>query len=138
MRNGDISNDLPKRILVTTDTFVRDYIKIKRRFKFFKVREVDQTIRRDTLSYLYMFTTRRGVTLELVSFNLESDRLDLLYEMLDEMGTNPFRYYTHYDSIEKLVEELPYRPEILGVLDKPTNLLRYGHWGLDESILYEQ
>jgi len=55
--------------------------------------------------------------------------------MLDEMGTNPFRYYTSYEKVDHLVNELPYRPEVLGVLDRPDRLLRYGHWGLDIGAL---
>lgn len=135
MRNGDISNELPKRILVVSDIFVKDFVKVKKRFKFFKVKEIDQTVRRDILSYLYIFTTRQGVTLELVSYNLTAERLDLLVEMIEEMGTNPFRYHTAYASIESLVNELPLRPEVFGVLDLPDRLLRYGHWGLDQGIL---
>jgi len=33
------------------------------------------------------------------------------------------------------VGELPYRPEVVGVLDVPNRLLRYGHWGLDFNSL---
>ena len=56
-------------------------------------------------------------------------------DILDNMGTNPFRYFTAYESVGHLVAELPYRPEVVGVLDKPERLLRYGHWGLDINSL---
>jgi hypothetical protein len=135
MKNGDISNDLPKRILVISDVFITTEIKFKKRLKIFKVPEIDKKIRRDILSSLYLMTTKRGVTLELVSYTLDETGLDNVIDMLDNMGTNPFRYYTAYSSINKLVDELPYRPEVIGVLDTPDRLLRYGHWGLDQSIL---
>lgn len=131
MRNGDISNELPKRIVVTTDVFLLSELKVKKRFKVIPVPEKNQTIKREILSYLYLFTSRKGITLEMASFDMDEEQLSILNEMLDNMGTNPFRYYTAYSSVSQLVDELPYRPEILGVLDRPDRLLRYGHWGLD-------
>jgi hypothetical protein len=53
-------------------------------------------------------------------------------DKLDNMGTNPFRYYSSYESVNHLVAELPYRPEVVGVLDIQSRQLRYGHWGLDQ------
>jgi hypothetical protein len=84
------------------------------------------------LSKLYIYTTRQEVTLEVASFDMNDDDLGQFMDSLDRMGTNPFRYYTSYTSVEHLVEELPYRPEVVGVLDKPDRMLRYGHWGLDQ------
>jgi hypothetical protein len=66
---------------------------------------------------------------------MDADELrDLMLE-LDNLGTNPFRYSNPYDSIEALANDLPYRPEVIGVLDLEKNLLRYGHWGLDFGSL---
>ena len=135
MKNGDISNELPKRIVVTTDVFLLVELTVKKRFKFLSLPTVDKKIRREILSYLYLITTNKGVTLELASFDLDEKHLQELVDMLDNMGTNPFRYFTAYDSVNQLVAELPYRPEVIGVLDKPDRLLRYGHWGLDISSL---
>lgn len=135
MLKGDISNDLPKRILVTTDTFLTAEVTVKKRLKVFPVPTVDRKINRSFLSWLYLYTSRTGVTLELVSFDMTEDKLSQLVDMLDEMGTNPFRYYTYYEKVEHLVSELPYRPEALGVLDLPNRLLKYGHWGLDIGVL---
>jgi hypothetical protein len=66
---------------------------------------------------------------------MSEEKLTLLTDMLDNMGTNPFRYFTSYSSISQLVSELPYRPEVLGVVDAPKNLLRYGSWGLEFNRL---
>lgn len=135
MRNGDISNELPKRILVVSDIFLTVELNVKKVLKIFPVAKVDKKIRRDILSYLYLYTTKQGVTLELVSYELSDEDLSKVIDMLDSMGTNPFRYFSSYESVNHLVAELPYRPEVVGVLDTPTRLLRYGHWGLDFNKL---
>lgn len=135
MLKGDISNELPKRILVTTDVFLNVELTVKKRFNLFSVPKIDRKLKRDILSRLYMVTINKGVTLEAVSFDMSEEKLTLLTDMLDNMGTNPFRYFTSYSSISQLVSELPYRPEVLGVVDAPKNLLRYGSWGLEFNRL---
>lgn len=135
MKNGDISNELPRRIIVVSDTFLTVELKSEKKFKFFSVPKVNKKIRRELLSFLYLYTTKNGVTLELVSFDIGYDELSKTIDVLDSMGTNPFRYFSAYDSIDQLVAELPYRPEVVGVLDTPNRLLRYGHWGLDIQSL---
>ena len=135
MRKVDISNELPKRVIVTTDVFLKVDVSVKKKYKIFSTVEKNKTIRRDILSRLYLFTTNRGVTLELASFDMDEEELAVFVDRLDNAGTNPFRYFTSYESVNHLVQELPYRPEVIGVLDTPDKLLRYGHWGLDGSIL---
>ena len=131
MQHGDISNELPKRYLVTTDIFLDIEITVQRRLKIFPTPKVKKTFKREILSYLYLVTTKRGVTLEAVSFDLNTDDLEELMEQLDKAGTNPFRYFTSYETVNHLVQELPYRPEVIGVVDVDSRLLRYGHWGKD-------
>lgn len=135
MYKGDISNDLPKRILVTTDAFSIVEPTIKKKFKLIPVVHKDLKIRKDILSKFYLFTTKKGVTLEVISYELDDEQLSELMLTLDALGTNPFRYSRAYDSIEAVVNDLAYRPEVLGVIDLPKNLLRYGHWGMDFNYL---
>jgi hypothetical protein len=135
LKNGDISNELPRRIIVVSDIFLTVELKIEKKLKFFPVPKVDKKIRREILSYLYLYTTKNGVTLELASFDIDQEELGKTVDVLDSMGTNPFRYFSAYDSVNHLVAELPYRPEVIGVLDTPNRLLRYGHWGLDIQSL---
>jgi len=135
MRNGDISNELPKRVLVIMDIFMAVEVSVKKRFKVIPIPVVEKKLRRDILSSLYLFTTNRGVTLELVSYDLDEEELSASMEYIDKVGTNPFRYFSSYDSINHLMADLPYRPEVIGVIDAPNNLLRYGHWGLDFNQL---
>ena len=135
MQKGDISNELPRRVLVVADVFLNVEVKMTKRFKIFSIPKIDRNFRRELLSSLYLTTTRRGITLELVSFDMSHEQLSNVIDVLDNMGTNPFRYFNSYGSIDHLVGELPYRPEVVGVLDVPNRLLRYGHWGLDFNSL---
>lgn len=132
MRNGDISNELPKRIIVITDVFLQTELTFKKRFRVIRLPEVEYSVNRTLLSNLYLYTSAKEVTLEAASFDLDDAALEKLMDKLDRMGTNPFRYYTSYESVNHLVAELPYRPEVVGVLDLPSRQLRYGHWGLDQ------
>jgi len=135
MRHGDISNELPKRIIVISDVLLNVELSVKKRYKVIPIVSKEVTIKRELLSFLYLYTTKKGVTLELASYTLDDEQLSETMEYLDEKGTNPFRYFTTYPSIQSLIDELPYRPEVVGVLDAPQNILRYGHWGLDYSNL---
>lgn len=129
MKHGDISNELPKRMLVTTDVIMDVEISVKKKLLIIPTIKINKNFRRDVLSYLYIYTSRVGVTLELVSYDLDEQNLSEAMDSLDKVGTNPFRYFTAYESVNHLVNELPYRPEVLGVVDVDSRLLQYGRWG---------
>jgi predicted urease superfamily metal-dependent hydrolase len=131
MQKGDLSNELPKRVIVIADTFLDYEISMRKAFGLINVPKKEERINRALLSRLYLFAQNVGYTMELGSFSLQQKDLEALMDQLDIMGTNPFRYCNHYSSLDSLVGELPYRPEVIGVLDLPDKVLRYGHWGLD-------
>ena len=130
MEKGDISNALPLRVLVTVDVIIDTYDEKVRKFGIPRVKKRVE-YNRLVLSHLYMTTVRRGWTMELVSFTHSEKEIADVMLYLDKFGTNPFRYANAYKNIEKLVDELPYRTEVIGVIDMPSRLLRYGRWGLD-------
>ena len=132
MRKGDISNELPQRIIVTTNVFLFSELKLKKKLKLIPYVERDTKIKQEILSYLYTKGFHKNYNFELASYDMNGEELELLTEQLDKMGTNPFRYYSSYESVNHLVSELPYRPEVVGVLDIQARQLRYGHWGLDQ------
>lgn len=133
MQNGDLSNALTKRVLVVVDTIREEKLEVKKILGLIPTVKKSYTYSRSLVSRYYLFADRSAVTLELVAFDMDDRELEELVEFLDELGTNPFRYYTAYESIDRLVAELPYRPEVAGVIDFPSRLLRYGSWGLDFS-----
>lgn len=131
MQNGDISNAMPQRVIVTADVITDTYEDKKKILGIVPVQSRRKEYNRLVLSHLYMTTLKRGITMELVSFTHSDDEMVKLMLHLDKIGTNPFRYGSSYKSVDKLVSELPYRPEVIGVIDIPARLLRYGRWGMD-------
>ena len=128
MKNGDLSNEAPKRLLVNTSVFTMTTTHTTRKFKLFP--QVSHHVKYDKLmlSKLYLLSMRGGVTLEMFSYELSQKDMDLLHSELDRVGTNPFRYATAFKSVKSLVDDLPYRPEVIGVVDIPSREMMYGHW----------
>ena len=60
MRKGDISNDLPKRIIVIADTFLNYDLKVSKKFKVFPVTSKEIKYNRTMLSRLYVFAQNIG------------------------------------------------------------------------------
>lgn len=128
MKHGDLSNDAPRRLLVNTDVFTMTTTHVTKKFKLFSKTSHHVKYDKLILSKLYMLSMKGGITLEMISYELNQKDMDLLHNELDRVGTNPFRYATAYKNSKALVEELPYRPEVLGVWDIPSRELLYGHW----------
>jgi len=130
MYKGDISNSMPKRVLVNADILIVKMPTTKKKFKIFKVKSHHLVFDRFLLNKFFQYATRMSLTLELVSFEYKPNELEVIYNDLDRAGLNPFRAFMYYPSPKKLVSDLPYRPEVLGVID-PEHQLMYGRWGLD-------
>jgi hypothetical protein len=128
---GDISNELPRRVIVTHDVITDVYVDVKKVLRIVPVTKKRTEYNRMVLSHLYLVSLNKGWTMEMVSFAHSEDELADVMLYLDKFGTNPFRYASSYKNVETLVDELPYRPEVIGVVDLPERLLRYGRWGLD-------
>lgn len=131
MQNNDISNALPQRVIVTADVITDVYEDKKKKLGLIPVTKKRTEYNRLVLSHLYMVSLKRGWTMELVSFSHTEDEMTDVMLYLDKFGTNPFRYGSSYKNVETLVNELPYRPEVIGVIDVPDRFLRYGRWGMD-------
>jgi hypothetical protein len=61
--------------------------------------------------------------------------MDEVLEDLDNLGTNPFNYAVAYEVVSDLIAVLPYRPELVGVVDIPSRGLRYGSKFIDVGRL---
>lgn len=131
MYKGDISNAMPKRVLVVIDPILIKDIEEKKRLLVFKTTKVKTYYDKFLLNKFYLFGLRQDINLELISFEHDDDELEVIFNDIDRTGINPFRYWQSYKSPKKLAEDLPYRPEVVGVIDIPERRLTYGHWALD-------
>lgn len=125
MRNGDISNEVPQRVIVTLDCVIDRSPTVKKVLGIPVFGEESQ-YNRQSLSLFWRFADKYGYTLELVGFGYSKKEMEEVFEDLNNLGTNPFNYVNRYNSVADLVGELPYRPELKGVVDIPSRGLRYG------------
>lgn len=136
MQKGDISNAMPKRYLVHINTIRTTTPYVKKVLGIIPIVKKEHAYNNMILSRFYLHANNIGDTLELFSTDGKTDELEATMEYLDRVGTNPFRYFTAYESVDHLVAELPYRPELRGVVDIPERLLRYGSWGMAYTDLF--
>jgi hypothetical protein len=132
MRGGDISNETPRRLIVVIDVIgsseVEEDKKLLRR-SVTKRSEVSYDNR--VLSYLWNFSSKHGLSVELVAFAdevWEQSDLDRVMARLDGRGANPFNHAEVYPSVEDFINDLPYRPNLQGVVDMHQRAARYGSW----------
>lgn len=133
MLHNDLSNVNPPRLIVTLDLISTLQPKVERRFLGTKVTHEllwDPKI----LSYLFQWSFVRGVTLELAVVDRDEDPAEL-EESLDRWGTNPFTWVQDYESVQHLVDGLPYRRDVYGVCDVPERGARYGSYYVELETL---
>lgn len=131
MRGGDISNETPKRLAVTLDCILDAEPVVERVLGLIPKAHVEYTYNRANLSKIWFYSSDKGLVVELIGFGYSQKDMDEVLEDLNNLGTNPFTYAKAYERISDLVDELPYRPELVGVVDLPQRALRYGSRYLD-------
>jgi hypothetical protein len=130
MRGGDISNEVPQRIVVTLDCILSRRPAITRVLGIVRnTEEVEYD--RVKLARFWRFAEKHEYRLELAGFGYTKKEMKEIEEDLDNLGTNPFNYVTAYRTYSDLVGELPYRPEVKNVIDIPDRSLAYGHWYME-------
>ena len=125
MQGGDISNEVPKRVAVTLDCILDKRPSVKKVLGI-PVFSEESIYSRQSLSLFWRFAEKHGYSLELIGFGYSKKEMKEVLEDLDNLGTNPFNYVNSYPVVADLVAELPYRPELKGVVDIPSRGLRYG------------
>jgi hypothetical protein len=126
LQGGDLSNETPRRVVVSVDCFLDREPVFKKVFGLIPHTSENVTYNRAMLSRFWRYSNDNGLTLELVGFGYSQKEMDEIMEDLDNLGTNPFRYAKAHRVVADLVAELPYRNELLCVIDIPTRALRYG------------
>jgi hypothetical protein len=135
MIGGDISNETPPRIIVTIDVVVKSEVAEKRRGLLSSVEERKITaLDHLALSHLWNVSNKYGLSVELAGFSGElwtQEQLDTIMDRLDRRGANPFNYAELYMDIDDFIAELPYRPNLKGIIDLPERVARYGSKGVE-------
>lgn len=134
MRNGDISNETPPRIIVVADVVLNTEIKeVRKLFKSETERQFSG-LNNLALSKLWNVANRFGLSVELAAFSADDwtqELIDKTMDRLDNRGGNPFNYAELYANIEDFIGELPYRNNLKGVVDIQERVARYGSYGIE-------
>ena len=138
MKDGDISNVSSPQVIATTDVVIKLVEEETRRLLgkkvSYKIGDVDVL----GANKLWQLANNYGISLELAGFQSEGwteELLDKAFEKLERRVVNPFNYWQLYESVNELVEALPYRPNLKGIIDKPDRVARYGSAGVELANL---
>lgn len=135
MLNGDISNGVPGRILVTYDYVTHDVPRPKKLLGVVVGTTTTREVSAATLSLLGRLAAKVDARLELVVFDADDVKADATLSELDRRSWHPFNYVRGYDSAYELVSDLPYRPEVMGVIDINERAAAYGSYGISIDYL---
>ena len=127
---GDIDNGSPLRLLVTYEVVTEEFVAPRRRVGIVVGMETRRRFDRVSLNRLWRYTERTPVRVELVNFGVPQSEADDRLRALDAFGMSSVNYSTAYEDLQELVEGLPYRPDVMGVVDVPENQARYGSMGM--------
>lgn len=138
MKNGDISNETPARIIVLADVVAEVEVSTNRKlFKTSKEFKVSN-LKKAAVSQLWTITNRYGLSVELAGIEdmgWTQKSLDKVMEILDRRGGNPFNFAQVYTTTQELVDDMPYRVNLRGVVDEPNRVALYGSYGIELSRL---
>lgn len=130
MEHGDISNAPSPRLMVTYDVVTQNTFATHKFLGLttgITTRRVFDVV---ALNRLWYYTSRSAVTTELVNYDVDQTEAAARLAELDEQFLNPFNHSTAWTDVEELLATLPYRPDVIGVLDIPERQARYGLRGI--------
>lgn len=138
MMGGDISNYSPVLVMVHVDVFAPKKTEEDRRlFGLIKTQRSTRKVSLRTINAIYRNSQSfRGVTLECFTTDLdEVEDFESVEDYLDLKGINPFRGFGQYETVQAVVDQMAYLPNLLGVVDIDERALRYGSKFLPVSRL---
>jgi hypothetical protein len=138
LKNGDISNETPARLIVLADVVAvvevstnRKLFKTSKEFKVSNLKKLE-------VSQLWTITNRYGLSVELAGIEelgWTQEGLDKVMEILDRRGGNPFNFAQLYSTTQELVDDMPYRVNLRGVVDVTGRAALYGSYGTELKYL---
>lgn len=134
MKGNDISNGIPQRVLVHLDVVtvkVTEDVPVMKLFKNITRKVEHEFFDTVVISNLWRFSENYSVMMDLFATEGTQKELDAKLEHLDTHQAHPFRSAILYPSLRALVSTLPYRQDLMGVIDIPERGLRYGSRWID-------
>lgn len=137
MRNGDISNETPPRIIVMIEAVVDSELIEERVLLVKRTSRKIKKLNNLALSQLWTVSDKYGLSVELAAFAEElwtQEHLNTVMDKLERRGGNPFNYAELYDSLDDFRGELPYRANLKGVVSDGKSGF-FGSLGIDLNNL---
>lgn len=139
MKGGDLDNRPTHRYLVMAEAvFVKNERQEEEKRGWFRTMFSKRVVwipNRAALSELWRFSSNHGVRMELAFVGELAQDATYLWEALDRDSANPFNDWHVFESIDNVVEQIPFRPDILGYVDTASRYMVYGGKGLTVGAL---
>ena len=134
MQNGDLSNAPTYRYWVASEVcFHKDESESTEKKGWFSNvfrQKVLLTPDMRVLSHLWRWSGSLGVRLELIFYGeLAADAVDM-WDLLEKSAANPFNDWHVMESPLTVQKMLPFRPDLMGIIDIPERSAMYGGKGL--------
>lgn len=139
MKDNDLSASLTHRYYVLSDVVFRsEETTVTTKKMFSKSTTTQMVIVPDmaVLSLLWRFSERMGVRMELVFVGDHAVGAPGLWDMLERTAANPFSDWHAMEDYNRILRDLPYRPDLLGVIALPIDSARFGGRGLTIANLH--
>lgn len=129
MQGNDLSNEPTRRYWVLSEVVLLEQ-EIESEKRWFRTKtRVLQIPDPAALSELWRFSVAHGVRMELVFAGEAASDAVPVWDALDKMS-NPFSDWLGFESISAVAKAIPYRPDLMGVIDVPGRSAVYGGKGL--------
>jgi len=138
MKKGDISNVSSPQVICITDVVIGLREEEVKKFLSKKIERKIGDIDKLAANKLWLISNNYGISLELAGFENQGWTevlLDMAFEKLERRIVNPFNYWQLYESPQDLVETLPYRANLKGVIDIAGRVAMYGSAGIEINNL---
>lgn len=134
MKNGDLSNAPTYRYWVAAEVvFVKDEHSEEHKSGWFSKmirQKVAWTPDLRVLSHLWRWSGALGARIELVFYGDMASDAVFLWDLLEKTAANPFNDWHVMESPTDVQKMLPFRPDLMGIIDLPERSAFYGGKGL--------
>ena len=134
MKDGDLSAAPTARYFVVADVVLRRSVDhSSARTGLFSRTTTERVVLVPdlaVLSTLWRWSSAVGARLELVFYGTRTTDAGTTWDLLERSAANPFSDWHVFDSPQEVQDLLPYRPDLLGIVDVPQRTAVYGGRGL--------